>query len=72
MARQRNEREGDRIAARAFNEAQRRFVRTGRVDEEAARAAAAAVPGPDSEALRQAEEKARPRYGSITPKVARR
>ena len=67
MAKQRNEGEGNRTAARQFNAAQRRFVRSGRI-EEAARAAAAAVTGPDSEALREAEEKARPKYGSVTRK----
>jgi len=68
MTRQRNEGEGNRTAARVFNDAQRKFAKSGQVDE-AARAAAAAVTGPDSEALREAEEKARPKRGTVTPKA---
>ena len=67
MARQSNDGNGNATAARGLIAAPRRFVRSGRVDE-AARAAEAAVPGPDSEALRAAEEKGRPKYGSVTRK----
>ena len=71
MAKQRNEGEGNRTAASKFNAAQRQFVKSGRVDE-AARAAEAAVIGPDTEALRAAEEKARPKHGSVTTRRSAR
>jgi hypothetical protein len=58
MARQRNEGEGNRTAARAFNEAQQRFVKDGQW-QDAAKDAARAVDGPEAAALRRAEEKGR-------------
>jgi len=70
MAKKRNEGEGNRAAVRAFNAAQRRFVKSGRV-EEAARAAESVASGPDNEALRKAEETVRPKYGSVTGSPAR-
>lgn len=56
MARQRNEGEGNRTAAREFNQAQQRFVKDGGWME-AAEEAARAVSGPDGEELRAAEER---------------
>jgi septation ring formation regulator EzrA len=58
MARQRNEGEGNKTAAREFNEAQQRFVKDGQW-QDAAKDAARAVEGPEAEALRRAEEKGR-------------
>jgi hypothetical protein len=49
-----NEGEGDKAAARQYNEAQRRFAQSGKVEEKA-REAEKAIDGPDKEALQQAE-----------------
>ena len=51
---QKNEGEGNRTAARRFNEAERRFVRSGKVEEKA-KEAERAVEGKEGEALREAE-----------------
>jgi hypothetical protein len=51
---QANEGEGNRTAARRFNEAEQRFVRSGKV-EERAKAAERAIEGKEGEALREAE-----------------
>jgi len=55
MAEQKNEGEGNRTAARAYDRDQKRFAEEGKV-EEAARDAARAVDGPEGEKLRKAEE----------------
>ena len=49
-----NEGEGNKTAAREYNEAQRRFAQSGKVEEKA-REAEKALDGPEKEALRQAE-----------------
>jgi len=52
--RQRNEGEGNRAAARHYNEAQQRFVESGKVDEKA-REAEEALQGPERRELEDAE-----------------
>jgi hypothetical protein len=49
-----NEGEGNRTAARRFNEAQQGFARSGKVEEKA-KAAERAVEGKEGDALREAE-----------------
>jgi hypothetical protein len=49
-----NEGEGSRSGARAYNEATREFVKSGKVEEKA-KEAKRAVEGSDAEKLRQAE-----------------
>jgi hypothetical protein len=51
---QKNEGEGNRTAARQYNEAQRRFVKSGKVEEKA-KEAEHAVGGKEGDALREAE-----------------
>jgi hypothetical protein len=51
---QKNEGEGNRTAARQYNEAQRRFVKSGKVEEKA-KEAERAVEGKEGDALREAE-----------------
>jgi len=51
---QKNEGEGSRSAARAYNEAQKRFVGSGKVEEKA-KEAEAAVEGKEGEKLHEAE-----------------
>ena len=52
--RQKNEGEGNRTAAREYNEAQRRFVKSGKVEEKA-KDAERAIAGKEGDALRDAE-----------------
>jgi len=49
-----NEGEGNKTAAREYNEAQRRFAQSDKVEEKA-REAEKALDGPEKEDLRQAE-----------------
>jgi hypothetical protein len=49
-----NEGEGNQTATRQYNEAQRRFAQSGKVEEKA-REAEKAIDGPEKEALQQAE-----------------
>ena len=51
---QKNEAEGNRTAARQYNEAQRRFVKSGKVEEKA-KEAERAVEGKEGDALREAD-----------------
>ena len=51
---QKNEGEGNRTAARQYDEAQRRFVKSGKVDEKA-KEAERAIAGKEGVALREAE-----------------
>lgn len=51
---QKNEGEGNRSAARQYDEAQRRFVKSGKVEEKA-KEAERAVEGKEGDALREAE-----------------
>jgi hypothetical protein len=60
---QRNEGEGNRTAARQFNEAQREFVEDESWKPEARKAAQALDSAHEGEELRQAEEKARAKAG---------
>jgi hypothetical protein len=53
-SRQRNEGEGNKTAARRYNEAQRQFVRSGRVDEQA-EAAEKAIDSAERSELERAE-----------------
>jgi hypothetical protein len=55
MANEKNEGEGNYTAARQYDEAQKRFVQSGKV-EEAARKAEQSISGPEAEELRKAEE----------------
>lgn len=55
MARQRNEGEGNKTAAREFNQAQQRFVKDGQW-QDAANDAARALDGPEGAEQRRAEE----------------
>jgi hypothetical protein len=70
-----NEREGNKTAARKYNEAQRRFVGGGKV-EKAARDAEQALEGPEQEELREAEalgkSRAAPDPENEDPKVRAR
>jgi hypothetical protein len=55
---QKNEGEGNKTAARRYNEDQQEFVKEGRVDE-AAKKARDAVEGKEGDELEQAEEEGR-------------
>ena len=55
MAGQRNEGEGNHTAAKHYNDAQKKFAESGKVDA-AAKDAAKAVDGPEGQDLRKAEE----------------
>jgi hypothetical protein len=55
MTSQKNEGEGNHTAAKQYNDAQKQFVQSGKVDS-AAKDAARAVDGPEGAALRKAEE----------------
>lgn len=57
-----NEGEGNKTAARHYNEATRKFVDAGKVGE-AARKAKEAVDGPEGEELRRAEAEAKAKGG---------
>jgi hypothetical protein len=55
MATQKDQGEGNQTAARQYDDAQKRFAASGKV-EPAAKDAAKAVDGPEGGSLRQAEE----------------
>jgi hypothetical protein len=55
MSTQKNEGEGNRTAAKQYNDAQKSFAESGKVDP-AAKDAARAVDGPEGAELRKAEE----------------
>jgi hypothetical protein len=55
MSTQKNEGEGNRTAAKQYNEAQKTFAQSGKVDA-AAKDAAKAVDGPENSELQKAEE----------------
>ena len=65
MTTQKNERQGNQTAAREYNEAQKRFAKSGKVVP-AAKDAAQAVDGPEGSKLRQAEDLGK-RYGHRSP-----
>jgi hypothetical protein len=55
MAGQQNEGEGNHTAAKQYNDSQKKFAESGKVDP-AAKDAAKAVDGPEGSDLRKAEE----------------
>jgi hypothetical protein len=55
MTTQKNEGEGNHTAAKEYNDGQKKFAQSGRVDQ-AAKDAAKAVDGPEGDELRKAEE----------------
>jgi hypothetical protein len=65
-----NEGEGNKTAAREYNEAQHRFVESGQV-EEAARAAERALDGPERQELLDAEAAGKARAAEEDPAVER-
>ena len=65
-----NEGEGNRTAARHYEEATRDFVKKGGVDEKA-REAARAVDGPEGEALKRAEREGKSHAHGEDPAVKR-
>ena len=71
MQKQRNEGEGNRTAARQYNEAQRRFVKSGQVDKKAHEAEKAVESGERRE-LEQAETVGKRHSHGEDPYVKRR
>lgn len=65
-----NEGEGNKTAARSFNQAQRRFVKSGKVDEKA-REAEKALDGPEAQDLAEAEAAGRNRMAKKDPALRR-
>lgn len=70
MAEQKNEGEGNRTAARAFDRDQKRFAESGKV-EQGARDAARAVEGDEAETLRQAEQAGKSHAKGEDPRLKR-
>jgi hypothetical protein len=68
MTTQKNEGEGNHTAARHYNDAQKRFAESGKVDP-AAKDAARAVDGPEGSELRKAEELGRRHAHGEDPQV---
>jgi hypothetical protein len=66
-----NEGEGNRTAAREYNEAQRRFVESGKVDEKA-REAERAMEGPERRELEDAELVGKRHAAKEDPEIKRR
>lgn len=67
---QRNEGEGNRTAAREYNQAQRDFARSGKV-EESGKAARKAVEGVEADELRDAELVGKRHAAEEDPEVKR-
>jgi hypothetical protein len=67
---QNNEGEGNRTAARAHNESQRRFVKSGQV-EKPAREAEQALDGPEARELAEAEALGKSHIAEEDPQVSR-
>jgi len=59
-----NEGEGNKTAARRYDDATEKFVESGKVDE-AAREAKKAIDGPEGEELRRAEKEAKGRASDV-------
>jgi len=59
-----NEGEGNKTAARRYDEETRKFVESGKVDP-AASEAKKAIDGPEGEELRRAEKEAKSRAGGV-------
>ena len=68
---QKNEGEGNRTAARQYNEAQRRFVKSGKVEEKA-KEAERAIAGREGDRLREAELVGKRHTHEEDPEVQRR
>lgn len=68
---QRNEGEGNRTAAREYNEAQQRFAQSGKVDAKA-REAEEALRGPEKRELENAELIGKRHAAKEDPEVKRR
>ena len=67
---QSNEGEGNKTAARDYNDAQQRFVKSGQV-EEAARDAERALDGPERQELLDAEAAGKSRAAEEDPQIER-
>jgi hypothetical protein len=65
-----NEGEGNKTAAREYNEAQKRFAQSGKVEEKA-REAEHALDGPEKDALKRAEEVGKRHIAGEDPAVTR-
>jgi hypothetical protein len=61
-----NEGEGNKTAARHYNEATQKYVESGKVDD-AAREAQEALEGPEGEALRRAEKEGKSHAAGAKP-----
>ena len=70
MAEQKNEGEGNRTAARAYDRDQHRFAESGKVDK-AAQDAKRAVEGAEGDKLRRAEESGKGHIKEEDPAVKR-
>jgi hypothetical protein len=66
-----NEGEGNRTAAREYNQAQQRFVESGKVDEKA-REAEEALRGPERSELEQAELVGKRHVAKEDPEIKRK
>jgi hypothetical protein len=71
MATRKNEGEGNKTAAAAYNRDQKHFAESGKV-EPAAQDAARAVDGPEAESLRKAEELGKRHSRGEDPAVSKR
>ena len=67
---EKNQGEGNREAARAYNQDQQRFVKAGKVDE-AARDAERATQGHEKDELRRAEQKGKSHAAEHDPQEKR-
>jgi hypothetical protein len=70
MTTQKNEGEGNHMAAKQYNEAQKTFTQSGKVGP-AARDAAKAVDGPEGSDLRKSEELGKSNRHDEDPQVKR-
>lgn len=70
-SRQRNEGEGNRTAARDYNEAQRRFVESGKVDEKA-HEAEHALDTPERKVMERAEAVGKSHKRGEDPAITRK
>ena len=68
---QQNEGEGNRTAAREYNEAQRRFVESGKVDKKA-REAEHALDTPEKRAMERAEAVGKSHKRAGDPEITRK
>jgi hypothetical protein len=70
-SKQRNEGEGNRTAARAYNKATKEFARSGQVEEQAKRAKQA-LDGPERADLERAEQAGKSKSRGEDPAVLRK